>query len=98
MGDDIVVDGFLHQAVFAVEVDGLWVVLEEEVVGVDDGVFVAEEAKDALLLFGSDLREAVLRHLAILLDQRLGDDDLLYAVLTRILKCLLPPSSDARSS
>ena len=24
-GDDIVVDGFLHQAVFAVEVDGLWV-------------------------------------------------------------------------
>ena len=53
-------------------------------------VFVAEEAKDALLLFGGDLREAVLRHLTVLLDQRLGDDDLLYAVLTRILKCLLP--------
>ena len=85
-GDDMVVDGFLYQAVFAVEVDGLWVVLEEEVVGVDDGVFVAEEAKDALLLFGGDLREAVLRHLTILLDQRLGDNHLLDAVLAWVLE------------
>ena len=28
----------------------------------------------------------MLRHLTILLDQRLGDDDLLYAVLTDVYK------------
>ena len=74
----------------AVESDGRGVVLTEQVVGIDGGVLVAEEAPDACLLLFGDALEALLRHLLVLLDEGLGHDEVLHAVLPWVGEVLCP--------
>ena len=66
----------------------LRVVLVEKVEGMDNGISVAKESEDKLLLLFRHLREALLGYLFVFLNQCFGDDNLLYAVLSWILKHL----------
>ena len=70
------------------ETDGTRIVLEEEVVGMDQRIVVAKESNDEAFVVVY-AREALLRDIAIGLDKRFVNIELLHAVGTRIEECLL---------
>ena len=85
-GYQIPIHHLFDQPVLAMKVDGLRIVLMEDIKGVNLRVVVTEETVHTALLLGRDAREAVLGHLGILLDQRLGYHQFLHTVLAWVLK------------
>ena len=65
------------------------VVFGKQGIGVHQRVLVAEESPHVFLLLLRCVHEALLLHITILLYHRLGDDELLHAVLSRVLEGLL---------
>ena len=88
-GYQVVEQHLVVQAVLAVETNGVGIVFEEEVVGVHRRVVVAEEAVDAAAFVVVDVGKAPFGGCLVFLDQRLGDDELLLAVLSWVLEGLL---------
>ena len=88
-GHDAVHERAVVHAVLAVEGNSLAVVLIEERAGVDEVVFIAEEAEDALLLVVVDVAEVLFGHVPVFLHQRLVNVELLHAVLTGAEELLL---------
>ena len=79
----------VDEAVLAMESDGLWVMLMEDVEGMYHGVFVAKETIYALLLLWCDVLETQGGDVLVFLDETFGNHQLVYAILTRILEFLL---------
>ena len=82
-------EGVVVHAMFAMKADGSRVVGMKEVVCVDGGVFIAEEAFHARLFLIINTFEAVISHFLVFLDEGFGDDELLHAVETRIGEMLV---------
>ncbi len=90
-GQHRVHEAVVVHAVLAVEADGPRIVLVKQVEGVNGGVFVAEEPNDTVqLLVFVHAAEALLGHLLILFHQGFRHDEILHAVLPRVLKVLCP--------
>ena len=86
---EIVECHLVDESVLAMEVDGLRIVLVEEVEGVNHRVFIAEEAVNSCLLLRGDVLEAALGDVAVFLDETLGNHQFVYSVLSRVLEFLL---------
>ena len=71
------------------EVDGLRIVLVEEVEGVNHRVLIAEETINSFLILGGDVLEAALCDVAVFLDESLGNHQFVYSILSRVLELLL---------
>ncbi len=70
------------------ESDGEWIVLMEEVEGMDHRVLIAEESVDTFLLLGSNILKAQGGNVLVLLDESLVHHQLLHSVLSRVLELL----------
>ena len=81
-------EGVVVHAMLTMETDGTRIVLEEEVVGMDQRIVVAKESNDEAFVVVY-AREALLRDIAISLDERFVNIELLLAVGTRVEECLL---------
>ena len=93
-GHEIVDCYFVVQSVFAVEVDGLWIVLAVEVEGVYQRVFVAKQSPDSLLfVFVVGMCETLFCKFGKLFYESLGDDKILHSVLSWVLVCLFSDHS-----
>ena len=82
-------EGVVVHAVLAMKADGSRVVGMKEVVGVDGGVFIAEETSYARLFLIVNTFETMIGQFLVYLDQGFGDDELLHAVEARIGKVLV---------
>ena len=80
-------------AVFAVEMDSLWIDTMKQVVGVYRRVLVAEETIDAVQLVVGDTLEALFRLILVLLDQCFVNIEFLDTIQSWILELLSPRHS-----
>ena len=79
----------VDKSVLAMEWDGEWIVLVEEVEGMDQRISIAEETVNTLLLLGSNVLEATLGKVTVFLDEAFVNHQFVHSVLSRVLEFLL---------
>ena len=87
-GCEIMECHLVYQPMLTMEADGLWIMLVEEVEGMNHRVLVAKESVDTVLFLGCYILKAQGGNVLVLLDESLVHHQLLYSVLARVLKLL----------
>ena len=87
-GCEIMECHLVYQPMLTMEADGLWIMLVEEVEGMNHRVLVAKESVDTALLLGCYILKAQGGNVLVLLDEPFVHHQFLHTVLARVLKLL----------